>query len=159
MKRIFNNKVFIAVIFFILGFLGNYLLTKVTHAPTAEQLQAERFPVNPDDFDQAKMLDTMARMSDQDEGASVMGEISQREDADFVYYEIPLRGHDGLNHKLNVEVKNGMIKISEDSSSSGNAIVETSSERMFSIDPSLDGDRAEVINQKDKIVLKIPKRR
>ncbi|MBY0412609.1 MAG: hypothetical protein K2Q18_00515 [Bdellovibrionales bacterium] len=124
----------------------------------------ERFPVNPNDFDQKSMLDTIKRMNDEENSLSAFGNmgelagVSEREDDKFVYYDIPLKGRDGNNHKLNVEIKNGMIKISEDVKSSGDTTMETSSERMFSIDPTLNADKAEVMNEKEKIVIKIPKK-
>lgn len=120
----------------------------------------ERFPVDIDDFDHTSMMDTINRLSKEraEARASAMGDVSRREDDDNVYYDIPQKAEDGVEHRLNVEVKDGMIKISEDQKSAGDMLVEASSERMFSIDQGLDGDRAEVINEKDKIVIKIPKK-
>lgn len=159
MKRLFNTKFFIAIIFFCVGFFTNHLLTKVRGAPIIAT-NDERFPVEIDDFDHTSMMDTINRLSKEraDARASAMGDVSKREDDDNVYYDIPQKSEGGVEHRLNVEVKDGMIKISEDQKSSGNMLVETSSERMFSIDQGLDGDRAEVINEKDKIVIKIPKK-
>lgn len=155
MKRVLNIKVFIAVIFFCLGFLTNHYLVKIKNSPGMAKLEMafeeERFPVNPADFDHSKMLDSFA-------GASALGIVSQREDDKNVYYEVPLAGADGVNRKLNVEIKEGMIKINEDVKDHNNGVFETSSERMFSIDPMLDADKAEVINEKDKIVIRIPKK-
>ena len=159
MKRLFTpNKFFIAVIFFCFGFLTNHWLVGKNKSFDAIQAKRdERFPVNPADFDQQSMVDMFSRM-DSDIGESFGTQVDHREDDKFVYYDIPLKGLDGNNHKLNVEIKNGMIKISEDNKQTGDAVVETSSERMFSIDPGLDGDKAEVINEKEKIVIKIPKK-
>lgn len=162
MKRVLTTKFFIAVIFFCVGFLSNHLLTKLKRMPVEVVTPEERMAVNPDDFDHKKMLETIARMSEESiddfKGASTLGIISQRQDDKNVYYEIPLRGDDGTNHKLNVEIKDGMIKISEDIKDNSNGILETSSERMFSIDSGLDADKAEVINQREKIVIRIPKK-
>ncbi|MEA9355841.1 hypothetical protein SHI21_06505 [Bacteriovorax sp. PP10] len=159
MKRLLNTKLFIAVIFFCIGFFTNHLLTKVRGAPMIAT-NDERFPVDIDDFDHTSMMDTINRLSKEraEARASAMGDVSKREDDDNVYYDIPQKTINGVEHRLNVEVKDGMIKISEDQKSSGDTLVETSSERMFSIDPGLDGDKAEVINEKDKIVIKIPKK-
>ena len=124
------------------------------------QHEEERFPINPDDFDHKSMLESIARMND--EGGEAMiemgGDIGQHEDDKFFYYEIPLKDPSGAEQKLNVEIKNGMIRISQDLKSSGDAIIQSSTERMFSIPPGLDGERAEVINEKEKIVIKIPKK-
>lgn len=120
----------------------------------------ERFPVDIDDFDHTSMMDTINRLSKEraEARSSAMGDVSKREDDDNVYYDIPQSAAGRSEHRLNVEVKDGMIKISEGQKSSGDTLVEISSERMFSIDPGLDGDRAEVINEKDKVVIKIPKK-
>lgn len=161
MKRLLTpNKFFVAIIFFCLGFLTNHLLVKQNQGPSHAMVNEERFPVNQADFDQKSMLEMINRMNSDDSSDSIapLGEVAHREDEKYFYYDIPLKGQDGNTHKLNVELKNGMIKISEDSKSQGDSVVETSSERMFSIDPRLDGDKAEVINEKEKIVIKIPKK-
>lgn len=118
----------------------------------------ERFPVDIDDFDQTSMMDTIDRLAKERATTSMLSQIVQREDDEFAYYDIPQKDRLGTEHKMNVEIKNGMIKISEDIKSKSDANVETSSERMFSIDPGLDGDRAEIINGKDLITIKIPKK-
>ena len=162
MKRILNIKIFIAVSFFCIGFLTNHLLVKykMTHLMTENKV--DRFPINPSDFDHSKMLETIERMNEDEENSMMamgnIGEINQREDDKFYYYEIPLKNINGANQKLNVEIKNGMIRISEDLKTSGTRSIQSSSERLFSIDPGLDIDKAEVINEKNKILIKIPKR-
>lgn len=152
MKRVLNIKVLIAVIFFCLGFLTSHFLAKVAKSPSIIQHEQagldERYPVNPDDFD----------LSGFSGGASMLGVISERQDEKNVYYEIPSVGADGSNRKLNVEIKDGMIRINEDVKDQHNGVFQTSSERMFTIDPSLDASRAEVINQEDKIIIRIPKK-
>jgi hypothetical protein len=40
-----------------------------------------------------------------------------------------------------------------------NPINETSAERMFTIDPELDSTAAEVLNEKERVLIKIPKKR
>lgn len=162
MKRIFNTKVFIAIIFFCIGFLTNHLLVKYKTNTVVVENKEERFPINPSDFDHRSMIESIERMNEEEDGSMMamgnMGEVTHREDDKFSYYEIPLKNINGANQKMNVEIKDGMIKISEDIKTSGNTSIQSTSERMFSIDPSLDGDRAEVINEKDKIVIKIPKK-
>ncbi len=147
MKRIFNIKLFIAVTFFCFGFLTNHLLVKISQSPSIIHPEEERYPVNPEDFNIAGFS-----------GASTLGMISERQDENNVYYDIPSIGADGSSRKVNVEIKDGMIRINEDVKDQRQGVFETSSERMFTIDPSLDADRAEVINQKDKIVIRIPKK-
>jgi len=165
MKRLLNPKFLIAVCFFCLGFLTNHLLVKFS-PPKNLARHEERIPIDPNDFDQKSMLDTIARMQQgmqndmQEDMMDMSGGIGvdQREDDKFVYYDIPLKGSDGNNHKLNVEIKDGMVRIKEDTDSQQSGHVQMSSERMFSIDPNLDSNRAEVINNPDKITIKIPKK-
>jgi hypothetical protein len=183
MNKFFNTKLFVAIIFFCLGFLTNHMLVKYMYNPglgigsntdtRKSERPEERFAVNPDDFDQNKMLDTIQRMQketedgfsglekDLDNASSDYGSVGQHEDDKYVYYEIPLKGHDGANHKLNVEIKNGLVRVSEDTKGkAGTSMSESSSERMFTLDPRrVDADKAEVLNQKDKIIIKIPKKK
>ena len=169
MRKFINTRVFIAIIFFCVGFLTNHMLVKFVHNPARlVEMSAgpdERFPVNPNDFDHDKIMETIKKMENQ-AGRSIesaMGGssiIAQREDEKFEYYDIPLRGHDGANRKLNVVIKDGLVRVTEDSiSNDSHSLSESSSERMFTLDPRrLDIDRAEVLKEKDKIVVKIPKK-
>ena len=159
-----KSKILTAVFFFTLGYLVNGLVGKMqTGAPTTIE-GVERYPVDPDDFDTRKMIEAINEErggwgAPMDAGASLMGEISQREDDKFVYYEIPLNKEANANHELKVEVKNDVIHIVEVLKDGNNPLIETNAERMFTIDPSLDSSLAEVINEKNKVLIKIPKRR
>lgn len=82
-------------------------------------------------------------------------DINRREDDKFVYYELPLLNEKGEKIELKVEVKNGIIEIVEKSVGANH---QSESSRSFSIEPGLKEDRAQVINEKDKIVIKIPKK-
>lgn len=164
--RFSKTKLFTALFFFFLGYMGNTLVDKVRQPDPVSVEGIDRYPVNPDDFDHRKMIEAM-RESDHfrpdekimDSGASVLGDISQREDDKFVYYEIPIIKEAGINHELKVEVKEGMIKISEMLKDSTNPMIETNAERMFSIDPELDSAMAEVKNENNRVLIKIPKKR
>ncbi len=169
MRRFINTKIFIAIIFFCVGFLTNHLFVKFIHNPTRlAELAAgpeERFPVDPNDFEHERIMETIKKMENNGSLGmeSVMADnaqITEREDEKFEYYEIPLKGHDGTNRKLNVVIKDGLVRVREESSNKNeNSMSESSSERMFTLDPRrLDIDRAEVINEKEKIVVKIPKK-
>lgn len=152
MKKILNSKSFIAIAFFCLGFLVNQGLRNY-HAATS--IPDSRFPFNPEDFE----LDIKKAPFGRDfQGASTVGLLSKREDATTVYYEIPLKENLSDKHKMNVDIKDGVIKISEELKSDEHGSIETSSERIFTIDSNLDSTKAEVINEKDKIVIKIPKK-
>lgn len=165
MKKIFNQKFLIGLVCFILGFslgfLANHLLTKTSfhsHELTDSERE-ERFPVKPEDFDHNKMLDTFRNLQqdmekdiddDMKMDMKVTG-VSRREDDKNVYFEIPLNASE-KNHELKVSVKDGMISIKEMTPNS-------ESERQFSIDPDLDETKADVQTLKDKITIKIPKRK
>ena len=148
MKKFFYSKAFIAIIFFCIGFLSNHYLSKLS-APKSSEIAADRFPVDPNDFDHDKMLDAIKRMQDQTGAGLSVGGVDRREDKDFVYYDIPLKPNE-KDHQLKVKVKDGMISISENTPN-------TESEREFSIDQGLDESNAQVITDKDKVCIKIPK--
>lgn len=159
-SKFFNSKIFIAVIFFCLGFLVNHGFNKLLFT---QRVSLERFPVDIDDFDHEKIMETMLRESQSKasrfHGASTLGMIDKNEDDKNVYYEIPLNEDLGENHKINVEIKNGFINISEKFKDNSNGNIETSSERVFSIESHLDSSRAEIIHNKNKIIVRIPKKR
>ena len=155
MKKFFYSKLFIGLFCFCLGFLTNHFFTRVSKANIVE-IQNERFPVNPNDFDHDKMLEAVKKMQqgmiDQDIIATPkLSGVNQHEDQDFFYYEIPLKADATQSEKkTSVTVKEGMINISEKTADS-------EEEKTFSIASGLDGDKAKVIYENDKIIVKIPK--
>lgn len=168
MTKFTKSKLITAVLFFTLGYMANGLFGFVRETAGGGPVNVEgveRYPVNPDDFDSRKMIEAMRESSPneptlpRDSGASIIGEITQREDEKFVYYEIPVNQSANTTHQLKVEIKEGFIRIAEISKSTGEDIVETNAERMFTIDPSLDSALAEVLEQNNKVLIKIPKRR
>lgn len=165
MTKITRSKILTALTFFILGYMSNGLFDRVRDPGPVNVEGVERYPVNPDDFDTRRMIEAIKESKTGeweqpiDSGASIIGEITQREDDKFVYYEIPVNQSANTNHELKVEVKEGFIRIAEISKSTGEATIETNAERMFTIDPSLDSALAEVLDQKNKVLIKIPKRR
>lgn len=82
-------------------------------------------------------------------------DINRREDGKFVYYEVPLVNEKGEKLELKVTVKDGMIEITEKASGKNHQLEST---RTFSLEPGLIESRAQVINEKDKVVIKIPKK-
>ena len=161
-------KILAALFFFCLGYLGNNLVDRVRQVGPRTIEGVERFPVDPNDFDHRKMIEAMNESRGQDQKAqfdqqvaavSMMGDINQREDEKFVYYEIPINKEADTYHELKIEVKQGMILITEFLKDKKNPINETSAERMFTIDPELDSTAAEVLNEKERVLIKIPKKR
>ena len=153
--KFFYSKLFIGLLCFCLGFLTNHYLTKFSKANIVE-IQNERFPIDPNDFDHNKMLEAVKKMQqgmiDQDIIATPkLSGVNQHEDSDYFYYEIPLKVDSNQSEmKTSVTVKEGMINISEKSAHS-------EEEKTFSIAQGLDGDKAKVIYENDKIIVKIPK--
>lgn len=161
MKKFFNSKLFVGLICFAFGVLVNHLYTKMNfHTQVlSDSEREERFPINPDDYDHDKLMDAFQNlqkgmMKDFDQSMQMNMKITgveRKEDEKFVYYEIPLNASE-KNHELKVSVKDGMISIKEMTPNS-------ESERQFSIDPELDETKADVQTLKDKILIKIPKRK
>lgn len=91
-------------------------------------------------------------------------EISKREDDKYVYYDIKLPNIEGSSVKTNVE--NGYLTITgEVKKSTGQekegkirSLYQSSFRRTFPLPENVDGDKMEMENQKDKLVLKFPKR-
>jgi len=153
MSKFLRYKLFIGLVCICIGFLMNHFLTKLQfkHTELTSTNPHDRFAVNPDDFDHDKMLDAMNRLQQdmmKEAGPEIAG-VNRREDDKYVYYEIPLNARE-LNRELKVSVKDGMVRISENTKNA-------QSEREFSIEPGLNEAQAEVLTLKDKISVKIPK--
>jgi HSP20 family molecular chaperone IbpA len=93
-------------------------------------------------------------------GGGDVGEITKREDDQFVYYDIAIKGLD--QNKLNVKVENGQIEISgqiEKKSQDENAgsFFSSSFHRSFPTPPDVDPNKVQMEQEKDKLVVKFPK--
>lgn len=164
-KNFFSSKIFIGIACFILGVLANqlYMKSRVHMQVLTHKEMDERFPVTPDDFDHQKLMDAFKgldkNMQDMHQdlerefgGADIqISGIERNEDDKFVYYNIPLIANE-KNHELKISVKDGMISIKE-------VTAHSESERQFSIDTELDETKAQVQTLKDRITIKIPKRK
>ena len=157
MKKFFYSKLFIGILCFCLGLVSYHLTTKISKLSIVE-IQNDRFPVDPNDFDHDKILEAVKKMQqgmiDQDIIATPkLSGVNQHEDKDYFYYEIPLKTDNTKSEmKTSVTVKDGMINISEKTAHS-------EEEKTFSIAPGLDGEKAKVLNENDKIIVKIPKQK
>lgn len=94
-------------------------------------------------------------------GGGDAGEVTKREDKDFIYYDIAIK--DLNKEKLNVKVENGQITISgqveKKSEENGNGSYFSSSfHRSFPAPPDVDADKVQMESSKDKLILKFPKR-
>lgn len=143
--KIFKSKLVIAFIFFLLGFFTHlYLVNK--------NISDDRVQVTPEEFD---------RLHEPNKTQDVFGLIDEkhfdigplkREDSDFVYYEFSFDKK--LKNEYKIDIKDGYIHLKIESSEPG---FQSSSEQVFPIDSNLNDSKAEVINEENKILIKIPK--
>jgi hypothetical protein len=163
-KKILNSRLVVAVLFFLFGFYINVYLNHKNTINSVSQVNEDRIPVNPTDFDIDNMHDSFAKKMNDEvvEDDSNLIDLNafnltpnRKEDDLFVYYEIPLQKN-AKDNKLNIEIKDGFIHLKSDSKDKS---MTSSMEQVFSIDSNLDDKKAEVLNEKEKIVIKIPKKK
>lgn len=99
-----------------------------------------------------------------DEGMNPLdsGRMTQREDDQYIYYEVPLRGL--KEEKLDVQVSQGQVtisgKVEKKSEEKGNSTFFSSSfHRSFPVPPGVDAEHLQVEPEKDKFVIKFPKKK
>jgi hypothetical protein len=159
MKKFLESKTFLAITFFCAGFMVSHGINKINIEKQSSHISQneERVPVTPEDLEHDKLIDAFGKMQQQildqteDHFGFDLGGVKRSEDERYVYYEIPLMG-EASNKELKVNIKDGMISISENSKNS-------QSQREFTIDPGLDEANAVVLNEKDKLNIKIPKKK
>lgn len=100
-------------------------------------------------------------------GGSAVNEIAQREDDDFVYYDIKIPNLNSTS--FNTKVENGYITISGDIEKkniseenendffSSQSFYKSSFSRSFPLPEYVDQHKMEMLSEKDKIILKFPK--
>ncbi len=181
--KLAKRELIILIIFcYSLGFLTHWMLFKYKENKFSFETQEDKMPVHPKDLRpedlmdalHRDMLDRMGKSSDRDfnfhhnfsnqdqidENHSyglkqfLVEDINRSEDEKFVYYEIPLLNEEGERVELNVSVKEGMILISKKSTGENHQMEST---RSLSIEPGLIASEAKVIQEKEKIVIKVPK--
>lgn len=93
-------------------------------------------------------------------GGGDAGNIKQREDDHFVYYDISI---EGLKHEeVNVKVENGQLSISgqvEKKTQEGDSgtFLSSSFHRSFPVPPSVDTNKVQMEQKDGKIIVKFPK--
>lgn len=85
------------------------------------------------------------------------GSVQQREDAKFVYYDIPIKGLDPKTFRVKIE--DGQIVVDgQTAPTPGSAISFTSSfHRSFPIPDGVDGAKVKMEQDKEKLTLKFPR--
>jgi len=82
-------------------------------------------------------------------------EITAKEDEKSVSYEIK----DVVGGTLNTQVSNGMLTVSGESKQvHGSVSMQSSFQRSFSLPPNVDAAKMETISEKDRVVLRFPKK-
>ncbi len=131
----------------------------MAHAEKAMREMQKRFFGNQNPFAEAqRMREEMARggFFSMEEGSQ---QVVEREDDRAVYYEIS-----GIDQtKLDTSVNDGVLTISgiskQNKGSGGFQVtMQSSFQRSFSLPSSVDESKMEMISEKDKVILKFPKR-
>lgn len=97
-------------------------------------------------------------------GGGSVEDITKREDKNYVYYDIKLAGVEGTSVKTNVEngylTITGEVKKSQESGKGGKmrSFYQSSFRRSFPLPGNVIGEKMEMVSEKDKLVLKFPKR-
>lgn len=185
MKSLFLNKIFLSILFFVLGGLSVLGFThyQKSRAPiSSQQGDSDQFFdqfFNSDFFDKSKdPFAEMQRMQNEMEkqfdnknpfdnwyqkrfGGGDLGEIKQREDNKFVYYDIDIHGQTPKDVKVNVA--DGQVDISgsterkkEDKNNS--SYYSSSFQRSFPVPSGVDAENFKMEQDGNKIVIKFPKK-
>jgi HSP20 family molecular chaperone IbpA len=97
-------------------------------------------------------------------GGGEAAEIKQREDKDYVYYDISIAGIDPRNLHVNVDDRQVNISGTEEKktenktdNNSEESYFSTKFERSFPAPQGTDPSKVEIQHEKDKVILKFPK--
>ena len=179
MKSIPKNLILAGATGFLLGAILMYGLSKTilrTHFASDPKLPTHGIESSNDPFEemrrmQERMLeDTPEELQNpfdsffgsQFGGGSRSLKFEQRDDENFLYYDITVPGL--KNEKLNVGVENGMVTVSgvmeqKIEGPENQSISTTSFQRSLPLPPDVDGDKVEADINGDKLILKFPKKK
>lgn len=163
--KILKSRAFIGFACFLVGALAVLAAQRLT----AERQKSLNLSANIDSvFDEVFNDDFFSRAHDPFEqmrqmrnlGGGDVGEIKRREDKDFVYYDVGIKGIDKKN--FNFKIADGQISISgqveNKSEDNGTGTYFSSSfHRSFPVPPDVDGKRVQVEQDKDRVTLKFPR--
>jgi HSP20 family molecular chaperone IbpA len=177
MRKVFANKPTLAGFFFVLG-LFTFWAGQTVYYRFANPRRD--FPPRPpmahfppgfnDAFEDDDAMDPFVQMQRMQQemmrgmapGGGLgqrAGEVQEREDDQFVYYDIHVKGVD--QNKLKVNIENGQISISgeiifiPEGEQEGGMV--SKFHRTFPAPPQTDAEKVQVESSKDKITLKFPK--
>lgn len=158
MKALFNNKIVIGSICFIVGLstgLGYSLLP--AHSNTHSDSSLSNSSNSDDEHDPFEALRKQMSVQMVEMDSS---DIRSREDDQFYYYDITAKGID--QGKLNVRANRGQIEISgqietKEGDAQSQHIFSSTFERSFPIPQNADAGNLKVENENGIITLKIPK--
>ena len=184
-KSIVTHRIFIALVSFLVGAVAFWAYQRAADKNRVSQDQSRLTSedeflndfFNKDFFDRSRdPYEEMRRMrermldqfGDRDGGAfddwykgrfggGDVGEVTQREDKDFLYLEINLNGQTPKNFNVNVE--NGQVVISgetEDKKPDG-SLISSRFERSFPVPSGVDAEKFKLEQESGKIIIKFPK--
>lgn len=95
-------------------------------------------------------------------GGGSVTELNEKEDNDFVYYEINTEGQ--TPKELKVDVKNGQVNISaeiekKEENEGSKSVMTSSFHRSFPVPPNVDAENFKMEQDGKKIVIKFPKKK
>lgn len=176
MKKIFENRFLFGSLCFIFGVLLTLGVQKAVERfhgspQSRHQKQIGNFPTNfdgeafPEDeeidpFEEMRNLQQQMMQGMQLPKSDGAGQIETREDDQFIYYDITIKGMDPKSLQVNIE--KGQITIAgqtenQADESKGGAYFSSEFHRSFPVPPETDADKVQVENSKDKVTLKFPK--
>lgn len=167
MKNLISNRIVLAVFFFVIGGLSawegsRYLVQRKTQfsadPSVVFQHEPDRFFEDFFNDDKGSLENTTNPFFEM--GGKALGDIKQREDKQYVYYDIDLKGQDPK--ELKIEVKNGEVTISGQTETKENrqgesSYFSSSFHRAFPVPDGVNGQAFKMERQDQKIILKFPK--
>ncbi|MDR4503930.1 MAG: Hsp20/alpha crystallin family protein [Candidatus Scalindua sp.] len=97
-------------------------------------------------------------------GGGKPGDIQTREDEDFVYYDVVIK--DLSNKKIDIKVEDGQIRISgtietrsdnKEKDATSSQFYSSTFHRSFPVPNGVDGDRVQMEQEGEKMIIKFPK--
>jgi HSP20 family molecular chaperone IbpA len=159
MKKIFQNKIVVGIVSFILGMGALYGAQRIwAHSSTVAYNKSpdinsfyDNF-FNEDFFDKSRDPISQMKVS--------VGDIKLREDEKNIYYDISIAGIDPKN--VDVKVENNEVYVTgkverKSDTKDEDSYFSSSFHREFPVPANTDSRKVEIENEKNKVTLKFPK--